>query len=92
MELDSGAIVEGEIFYQNNKTRRLHYIKADEQEIKGYVASTYVDELSATTCTVHVSSSFDALSPFSPVSAAARLKAIYRDMLNGYRRYFAGNH
>jgi hypothetical protein len=91
MELDNGAIVEEEIFYQNNETRRLHYIETDDQEIKGYVASTYVDELSSTTCTVHVSSSFDALSPLSPASAAARFKAIYTAMFNGYRRYFAGN-
>lgn len=30
MELDNDAIVEEEIFYQNNETRRIHYFKADE--------------------------------------------------------------
>jgi hypothetical protein len=91
MKLDNGAIADEEIFYQNNETRRLHYVKADDQDIKGYVASTYVDVPSATTCTVHVSSSFDALFPLKPASAVARFKAIYTAMFNGYRRYFAGN-
>jgi uncharacterized protein YndB with AHSA1/START domain len=92
MQLDNGAIVEEEIFYQNNETRRIHYTKADDQDIKSYVASTYVDERGPTTWTVHVSSSFDAVSPLNPASAAARFKAVYTAMFNGYQHYFAGTH
>lgn len=87
MELGNGAVATEEIFYQNNDTRRINYTKADDRDIKSYVASTYVDEIDPANCTVHVESSFDAL---APESARARFIAVYRAMFDGYTRYFAG--
>ena len=92
MQLGNGAIVEEEVFYQNNEMRRIHYIKADAHDIKGYVASTYVDERDSTTCTVHVSSTFDAVPPLSSESAIDRFRAVYRAMFNGYQHYFGKTH
>jgi hypothetical protein len=89
MELDSGAVAEEEIFYQNDETRRINYTKADDRYIRSYVACTYVDEVDPATCTVHVLSSFDALAPLSPASARARFSAVYEAMFHGYQAYFA---
>jgi len=88
MTLGNGAVAEETIIYQNDKTRRISYTKADEPNITGYVATTYVDDLDSDSCTVHLVSMFDVDDPAYRVAAAARFEAVYAAMFNGYRRYF----
>jgi hypothetical protein len=88
MTLSDGRVAEETIIYQNNKTRRIHYTKSDDQAVTGYLATTYVDDLEDTRCAVHISSAFDVSEPAGPTTAAARFEAIYTTMIDGYRRYF----
>ncbi|MEU0503033.1 SRPBCC family protein [Nocardia sp. NPDC005998] len=88
MVLSDGGVVEETIFYQNDETRRIHYIKADNQHVVGYVATTYVDDLADGGCVVHIASTFDATQPDASSAAAAWFADIYRSMFAGYSRYF----
>jgi hypothetical protein len=45
MTLSDGRVAEETIVYQNDETRRIHYTKADDQAVTGYLATTYVDDL-----------------------------------------------
>jgi hypothetical protein len=90
MTLGNGAIVEEQLFYQNDETRRIYYSKNATAEVSGYIASTYVDEIDGESCTLHVSSAFD-VSPEGDLAATtAWFEAIYeKAIFNGFRRYFA---
>jgi hypothetical protein len=92
MTLGNGAIVEEQLFYQNDETRRIYYDKNATAEISGYIASAYVDEIDGEHCTLHLSSSFD-VSPEADLAATiARFEAIYeKAIFNGFRSYFAKN-
>lgn len=89
MLLGDGTAVEETIVYQNDETRRIHYLKADDRTITGYAATTYVDDLPHGGCAVHVSSSFDVRTPAERAAGVARFEAVYAAMLKGYREYFA---
>jgi hypothetical protein len=90
MTLANSTIVEEQIFYQNDETRRIYYDKNATEEVTGYVASAYVDAIDGETCTLHLSSRFD-VSPQADLAATiARFAAIYeKAIFNGFRRYFA---
>jgi hypothetical protein len=90
MTLGNGAIIEEQIFYQNDETRRIYYSKSATVDVAGYIAGAYVDEIDGENCTLHLSSSFD-VSPDSDLAAiVARFEAIYeKAIFNGFRRYFA---
>jgi hypothetical protein len=90
MTLDNGAIIEEQIFYQNDETRRIYYDKNATPEVTGYIASAYVDAIDGETCTLHLSSRFD-VSPDADLAATvARFETIYeKAIFNGFRRYFA---
>ena len=90
MTLADGIIVEEQIFYQSDETRRIYYSKSATADVTGYIASAYVDEIDGEHCTLHLSSSFD-VSPAADLAAIiARFEAIYeKAIFNGFRRYFA---
>ena len=75
MILSSGAAVEEELFYQNDETRRIYYRKTDGFGTRGYLASSYVDELADRRSRLHILSWFDAEQ--EAAVAAARYDAIY---------------
>jgi len=87
MILESGAAVEEEIFYQNDETRRIYYRKSDTFGTKGYIACSYVDELTDRRSRLHILSWFDAEKEAS--AAAARYDAIYQGIFDGFKAYFA---
>lgn len=89
MTLDDGTIIEEQIFYQNDETRRIYYDKNATADVTGYIASAYVDESDGENCTLHLSSRFD-VSPEADLAAiVARFEAIYeKAIFNGFRRYF----
>jgi hypothetical protein len=87
MTLGSGAVVEEELFYQNDETRRIYYRKNDAFGTIGYIASSYVDEGDAGRSTLHISSSFD--TDGDAALAAARFEAIYDGIIDGFRDYFS---
>lgn len=89
MVLSGGATVDETIVYQNDQQRRIHYLKADDQLISGYAATTYVDELEQGGCVVYISSGFDVRTPAERESGAARFEAVYAAMFKGYSEYFA---
>jgi hypothetical protein len=90
MTLDNGAIVEEQIFYQNDTTRRIYYDKNETPEVTGYIATAYVDEIDGGHCTLHLSSRFDVGSDCDVAAIVARFEAIYeKAIFNGFRRYFA---
>jgi hypothetical protein len=86
MTLESGVTVEEELFYQNDETRRIYYRKNDAFGTKGYIASSYVDELADDRCRLHVLSWFDTDQEAS--AAAARYEAIYQGIFDGFKAYF----
>jgi hypothetical protein len=88
MILSDGGVVEETIFYQNDETRRIHYVKADNLQVTGYVATTYVDDLTDGGCVVHIASTFDARESSAGSAAAALFADIYRSMFAGYSQYF----
>jgi Polyketide cyclase / dehydrase and lipid transport len=88
MTLSDGRVAEETIVYQNDGTRRIHYTKADDQAVTGYLATTYVDDLEDTRCAVCISSAFDISNPAGDTTAAARFEAVYMAMFDGYSRYF----
>lgn len=87
MILSSGAAVEEELFYQNDETKRIYYRKSDTFGTKGYIASSYVDELDDRKSRLHILSWFDAEQ--EAAAAAARYDAIYGGMFEGFKAYFA---
>jgi hypothetical protein len=89
MILANGSVIEEELFYQDDTTRRIYYTKSADPDVTGYVASTYVDELDGRACLVHISSRFD-VRPYRDADAAAtRFETIYETMFDGYKRHFA---
>ena len=90
MTLGDGTVAEETIVYQNDRTRRISYTKADDGTITGYLASTDVDDLGRQGSAVHLSSVFDVTDPAGQAAAAARFEAVYATMFGGYARYFAG--
>jgi len=90
MTLGNGAIVEEQISYQDDETRRIYYSKNATADVTGYIASAYVDEIDGENCTLHLSSRFD-VSPEADLGATiARFEVIYeKAIFNGFRRYFA---
>jgi hypothetical protein len=87
MILSSGAAIEEELFYQNDETKRIYYRKTDAFGTRGYLASSYVDELADRRSRLHILSWFDAEQE-APV-AAARYEAIYGGIFEGFKAYFA---
>jgi hypothetical protein len=89
MTLSDGTVAEETIVYQNDETRRIHYIKSDDQAVTGYLATTYVDDLGDRRCAVCISSVFDVSEAAGRPAAAARFEAVYAAMFDGYRRHLA---
>jgi hypothetical protein len=91
MTLDNGVVVEEQIFYQNDETRRLYYSKSEPagSDVSGYIASAYVDEIDGDRCTMHVSSWFDLRSHADVSAAARRFESIYEAIFNGFQCYFS---
>ncbi len=87
MILSSGAKVEEELFYQNDEKKRLYYRKTDTFGTTGYIASSYVDELDERRSRLHILSWFDSDAEAS--AAAARYKAIYGGIFEGFKAYFS---
>jgi len=87
MILSSGAAVEEELFYQNDETKRIYYRKSDTFGTKGYLASSYVDQVNDRESRLHILAWFDAEEDAS--AAAARYAAIYEGIFEGFRTYFA---
>ena len=87
MILSSGAAVEEELFYQNDETKRIYYRKTDTFGTRGYIASSYVDELEGRSSRLHILSWFDAEQEASV--AAARYEAIYGGIFEGFKAYFS---
>jgi len=88
MFLDNGTVTEEQIFYQNDVTRRIYYSKAPDQDITGYLASTYVDATEGHTAIVHISSQFDVRNIVNPARLRARYESVYESMFRGYQHYF----
>jgi hypothetical protein len=87
MILDSGVVVEEELFYQNDETKRLYYRKSDTSGTRGYIACSYVDTLDERKCRLHIMSWFDSEQEAS--AAASRFEAIYAGIFEGFRTYFS---
>ena len=87
MILSSGATIEEELFYQNDETKRIYYRKTDTFGTRGYLASSYVDELADRRSRLHILSWFDAEQ--EAAVAAARYEAIYGGIFEGFKAYFA---
>jgi hypothetical protein len=87
MILSSGAAVEEELFYQNDETKRIYYRKTDTSGTRGYLASSYFDEVDDRRSRLHILSWFDTEEKASV--AAARYEAIYGGIFEGFRAYFA---
>lgn len=88
MTLDNRVVVEEELFYQDDATRRIYYLKAPEPEVSGCVATTWVDALDRTRSIVGISSRMDVHAPADPTVISARFEAIYEAMFKGYGHYF----
>ena len=56
MIVSSGAAVEEQLFYQNDETKRIYYRKTDTFGTRGYIASSYVDELDDRRSRLHIQS------------------------------------
>lgn len=87
MILSSGVAVEEQLFYQNDETKRIYYRKTDTFGTRGYIASSYVDELDDRRSRLHILSWFDAEE--EAAVAAARYDAIYGGIFDGFKAYFA---
>ena len=90
MILDSGVTVEEELFYQDDASRRIYYRKSDGFGTKGYIASSYIEELSESCCRFHILSWFDFEGEAS--TGEARYEAIYKGMFEGFKAYFSTQH
>jgi polyketide cyclase/dehydrase/lipid transport protein len=89
MTLSNGTVAEETVVYQNDDTRRIHYIKSDDRAVTGYLATTCVDDLEDGRCVVCISSVFDVSDAVGRTAAGARFEAVYAAMFDGYRRYLA---
>lgn len=91
MTLDSGAVVEEKLFYQDNDSRRIHYVKSEPpgSPISGYIATSYVDVIDDDRCTLHISSSFDVQLPADVQATASRFEIIYEAIFRGFQNYFS---
>ena len=71
----------------DDASRRIYYRKSDGFGTKGYVASSYIEEISESRCRFHILSWFD----FEGEVAAgeARYEAIYKGMFAGFKAYFS---
>jgi hypothetical protein len=89
--LDTGAVVEEQVFYQNDDTRRIYYSRSEPSgsDISGYIATTFVDETGSDCCVMRIASSFDARSQTSAQAATERFEAVYGAIFLGFRKYFA---
>jgi hypothetical protein len=61
-----------------------------DEDVTGYIASTYTDEIDGGRCMIHISSRFDVRDQVDVAMVIARFEAIYEAMFRGYRRYFSG--
>jgi len=89
MILDSGVEIEEELVYQNDETRRIYYRKTDSLGSIGYIATSYVDEIDALNCRLHIASWFDVAPDEGAVASAARFEGIYAGIFEGFRMYFS---
>jgi len=91
MTLDSGAVVEEQLFHQDDNSRRLYYSKTEppDSTVSGYIATAYVDDTQDDRCILHISSSFDVQLPADPEVAATRFGIIYESIFKGFQKYFA---
>lgn len=89
MILDSGAAIDEELFYQDDEAKRIYYRKNDGYGTRGYIASSYVDELDDRRCRLHILSWFDAAPEGEAPTAAARFEAIYEGIFDGFKAYFS---
>lgn len=89
MFLDSGATIEEELVYQNDETRRVYYRKTDSIGSIGYLATSYVDEIDALRCRMHIASWFDVEPDEGADRAVARFERIYAGIFEGFRLYFS---
>ncbi|WP_082540896.1 SRPBCC family protein [Pseudolabrys sp. Root1462] len=89
MILDSGVKIEEELVYQNDETRRIYYRKTDSLGSIGYIATSYVDEIDALRCRLHIASWFDVEPDEGPAASVARFEGIYAGIFEGFRLYFS---
>jgi uncharacterized protein (TIGR02118 family) len=91
MTLDSGLVVEEQIFRQDDNSRRIYFSRTDPpgSPIGGYIATAYVDDIEGDRCTLHISSSFDVQFPADPEAAAARFETVYQSIFRGFQNYFS---
>ncbi|HEX4251483.1 MAG TPA: SRPBCC family protein [Pseudonocardia sp.] len=89
MLLDNGAVIEEQLWYQDDGARRLYYTKSPDPSSVGYAATTYVDAVDDHTCSVHIAAQFDVPGGADASAAAARYEAVYAAMFRGFQRYFA---
>jgi hypothetical protein len=91
MTLDTGAVVDEQMFYQNDETRRIHYRRREPagSDISGYIATTFVDQTGSDYCVMHIASSFDVRSQTSAQAATERFEAVYGAIFGGFRKYFS---
>jgi hypothetical protein len=87
MILSSGVAVEEQLFYQDDASRRIYYRKSDGFGTKGYIASSYVEEVGEYRCRFHILSWFDFEGEAS--AGSARYKAIYKGIFDGFKAYFS---
>jgi hypothetical protein len=89
MILDSGVAIEEELVYQNGETRRIYYRKTDSLGSIGYLATSYVDEIDALNCRLHIASWFDVEPDEGVAVSVARFEGIYEGIFEGFRLYFS---
>ena len=58
MILDSGAVIEEQLIYEDAKNRRISYRKADSVGTTGYLATRFIDAVGES-WTMHIASWFD---------------------------------
>jgi Polyketide cyclase / dehydrase and lipid transport len=87
MTLASGAVVDEELFHQDDDTKRIYYRKNDTFGTKGYIACAYIDAVDEHECRLHIMSWFD--TEEEAPAAAARYEAIYQGIFEGFNTYFS---
>jgi uncharacterized protein (TIGR02118 family) len=91
MTLDNGVMVEEQIFYQDDNSRRIYYNRTDPpgSPISGYIAAATVDDVEGDRCALHILSSFDVAFPGDPQAAIDRFARVYHSIFRGFQNYFA---
>ena len=91
MTLSNGLVVEEQIFYQDDNSRRIYYnrIEPPSSPINGYIATASVDDVQDDRCSLHISSSFDVRFPGDPQAAVDRFELVYHSIFRGFRNYFS---